>query len=255
VKYFIKKFFNSLGFEIKRLNPQPQIGSDKRPVGQMDLLLEDLKFRGLKCQLIMDVGANRTYWSRMTKRIFPTANFCLIEPQIEMQNDLEIFCKEFPDSVFFLAGAGEKEDTLTLTIWDDLAGSSLLPLPNNKLENEGKQRKINILKIDNLISSGKIKMPNLIKIDVQGFELEVLKGATKTFGDTEVFILETSLFSFDDIPGVPSIADVINFMLERNYVIYDFPGFLRRPLDGALAQCDICFVKQNGFLRRSHKWK
>ena len=43
-------------------------------------------------------------------------------------------------------------------------------------------------------------------------------------------------------------------MAERDYVIYDFPGFLRRPFDGALAQMDVCFVKRNGILRHSNEW-
>jgi hypothetical protein len=43
--------------------------------------------------------------------------------------------------------------------------------------------------------------------------------------------------------------------LEWDYVVYDFAGFARRPLDGALGQCDICFVKRNGFLRVSNEWK
>ena len=76
----------------------------------------------------------------------------------------------------------------------------------------------------------------------------------KTFGFTEVYIVEVSLFPFSGVPGVPIITDVINFMLNRDYVVYDFPGFLRRPLDGALAQCDICFVKKNGFLKESNDW-
>jgi len=53
---------------------------------------------------------------------------------------------------------------------------------------------------------------------------------------------------------MPVFSDVINFMLARDYVVYDFAGFLRRPLDGALGQCDICFVKKNGFLRKSNDW-
>ena len=74
------------------------------------------------------------------------------------------------------------------------------------------------------------------------------------FGKTEVFILECSLFSFSDVPGMPIISDVVNFMLNRDYLIYDFPGFARRPLDGALGQCDVCFVKRNSFLRSSNDW-
>jgi hypothetical protein len=153
-----------------------------------------------------------------------------------------------------LAGAGAKKGVLTLTIWDDLYGSSFLPKQDDNLKIAGRQREIEIITIDDLIESSKIKPPEIIKLDIQGFELEALKGAEKTFGYTEAYILEVSLFSFSDVPGMPVLSDVINFMLERDYVVYDFPGFLRRPLDGALGQCDICFVKRNGFLRSSNDW-
>lgn len=232
-----------------------EVGSDKRPVGRMDYLLEDLKKRGLECNSILDIGANRTSWSRMAKNVFPTANFCLIEPQVEMKSHLELFCQQFANSCYFLVGAGAKKDILTLTIWDDLYGSSFLPKKDENLILQNKQREVEIITIDSLIESKQIKLPELIKLDIQGFELEALKGATTTFGKTEIYIMEVSLFSFSDVPGMPIFSDVINFMLERGYVLYDFAGFLRRPLDGALGQCDICFVKEDGFLRKSNDWQ
>lgn len=257
MKKVIKRILNSIGYEIRKVNqnnsnPKLYSGLDKRPVGSMKFLLEDMKHRGLNCKTILDVGANRTIWSRMAKEIYPDAKFCLIEPQIEMKVELDKFCDEFDNSTYFLAGAGAKQDALTLTIWDDLQGSSFLPKPDNKLKEIGKQREIEIITIDNLINSSKFSVPELIKLDIQGFELEALKGAKQTFGITEAYILEVSLFSFGNMP---ILSDVINFMLERGYVTYDFPGFLRRPFDGALGQCDICFVKKDGFLRKSDKWE
>ena len=257
----IRRLLHLLGIDIVRFKSNPawngtlaSVGSDKRPIGRMDHLLEDLKIRGLNCKTILDVGAHSANWSRMAKKVYPYADFCLIEPQIEMKEQLENFCIEFKDSIYFLSGAGAKNDVLTLTLFDDLGSSSFLPHSDAQLKHGGKQREIKIITIDDLINSEKIKPPELIKLDVQGFELEALKGASKTFGYTEAYILEVSLFSFEDVPGMPIFSDVINFMLERGYVVYDFPGFLRRPLDGALGQCDICFVKRNGFLRNSNSW-
>ena len=209
----------------------------------------------LNCNVIVDVGANRTNWSRMAKKVFPSASFCLLEPQKEMKDSLDRFCQEYNDSFYYLAGAGAKKGRLILTIWDDLAGSSFLPKPDDTLKDTGKQRDIEIITIDDLISSSEIMPPELMKLDIQGFELEALKGAETTFGYTEVYILEVSLFSFRNVPGQPIFSEVINFMLERDYVVYDFAGFLRRPLDGALGQCDICFVKRNSFLRVSNEWE
>ena len=256
MKSLVKEILRRTGYEIRKLNTvTDEPGSDRRPVGRMDVVLEDLKYRGLQCQTILDVGANQGHWSRMAKGVFPDADFILIEPQVEMKQQLEAFVSEFPGSIFVPAGAGAKKDVLTLTIWDDLAGSSLLPKPDDRLKTEGRQREIEIVAIDELLSSRNIPPPALMKLDIQGFELEALKGAERTFGQTEAYILEVSLFSFEDVPGMPTFSDVVTFMLERGYVVYDFPGFLRRPLDGALGQCDVCFVKADSFLRKSKQWR
>lgn len=256
MKAIIKKFLASRGYQLvknRKSKAAPQPGSELRPVGNMKYLLEDLRQRGLKCSSFIDVGANNTAYSRMVKEVFPEAAACLIEPQQEMLPHLENFAATFAHTVFFLAGAGAKKGKLTLTVWDDLAGSSFLPGPDEKLREIDKQREIDIITIDDLINERKIEMPQFIKLDVQGFELEVLKGASKAFGETEVFILEVSLFASDS-PDMPVFAEVVNFMAERDYVVYDFPGFLRRPADGALAQCDLCFVKKEGMFRKSNSW-
>lgn len=221
----------------------------------MDSFLQDLRHRGFHCGAVLDIGANVAAWSWMAKRTFPAARFFLIEPQSEMTDKLEAFCRDYPGSQYVLAGAGAEKGMLTLTVWDDHSGSSFRPHERDDLQAAGKQRSVPIVTIDDLIADGTIEMPNLIKLDIQGFELEALRGAATTFGQTDVYIMEVSLFSFADVPGMPVLSDVINFMLERGYVVYDFVGFSRRPLDGALGQCDMCFVKQNGFLRSSMDWQ
>ena len=220
----------------------------------MEFLLQDLKSRGLTCNAIMDIGAHVGSWSTLTKAIFPEAKYCLIEPQLEMEEYLKSFCSSSKNSIYYLAGAGAVSGEKSLTIWDDHAGSSFLPFEDDALAQSGKQRKIKIVTVDEIIKSGEFPVPELVKLDVQGYELEALKGAESIFGKTEVFILEVSFFPFNDTPGNPLFADVVNFMVERGYLVYDFGGFSRRPLDGALAQCDICFVKKDSFLRKFNDW-
>ncbi|MDZ4712588.1 MAG: FkbM family methyltransferase [bacterium] len=224
-----------------------------RPVGDMKLLLEDIMNRGLKLVHALDVGANLSHWSRLMKSVSPDVKIYMIEPLPEMESALKNFCKDFPDSKYFLAGAGSKiENHFITTYHDDPAGATCLVGENEYLKSVNKQRSIPIITIDSLIEKGEIEIPEIVKLDIQGFELEALKGAKHLFGKTEVFILETSLFEYTK--GTPLFSEVVIFMAERDYEIYDFPGFLRRPYDGALGQLDVCFTKKFGILRDSNVW-
>ena len=109
-----------------------------------------------------------------------------------------------------------------------------------------------MLTIDTILVQHADFQPDLVKLDIQGFELEALMGASKLFGTTELFIIETSLFSF--INGSPITREVISFMADRSYEIYDITEFLRRPYDAALGSVDIAFVKGHGLLRSSNRW-
>jgi len=253
MKNIIRKLLSIFDYEIRRINPFPA-GSNNREVGDMKKLLEDLKVRGFNCKAVLDVGAHMGFWSQMAKEVYPAAKFCLIEPQFEVESLLKRFCDGWDDCTYVMAGAGAAKGRKTLTTSDDLSGASFMPKEDEVLKDAGNQRVIDIVTIDEVIKNTNFGIPDLAKLDVQGYELEALKGAESLFGKTEVFILEVSLFSFGSDLGFPVFDEVITFMLKRNYVVYDFPGFSRRPYDGALAQCDICFVKKDSFLRASNSW-
>jgi hypothetical protein len=106
--------------------------------------------------------------------------------------------------------------------------------------------------IDGVLEGDVENVPEIAKLDVQGYELEVLRGAETLFGKTELFILEVSLFKFAD--NVPPAHEVVGFMAERGYWVYDLCGFLRRPFDGALGQVDLAFARERGRLRDSNRW-
>ena len=92
----------------------------------------------------------------------------------------------------------------------------------------------------------------IVKVDVQGAELQVLDGASTTLKDAELVILEVSFFRFAD--GFPEFYDVIDYMKKRGFVAYEVFGGHNRPLDGARTQVDIAFVKEDGRFRSSHVW-
>jgi FkbM family methyltransferase len=230
----------------------PRAGGCERPIGQWVSFLEDVRERGFRPQGVLDIGANRGDWTRVTRTIWPEAEFLLVEPQPEMREPLERLCREHDGISYVLAGAGSTPGERIQTIWEDLAGSSFLPPPDPNLLASGRQRSAPIVTVDSLLRGRSGFRPDLVKLDVQGYELEVLRGAADCFGVTELFIIETSLYSF--LPGNPLTRDVIAFMADVGYELYDITEYYRRPSDGALGQIDLALARRCGRLREHNRW-
>ncbi len=235
----VKKIFNVLGLEISR--------KWNSPVGEMGIFLQDLKKRGIQFHHVLDVGAYSGKFSSVASSVFPEAVFCLLEPLKEMNPCLEGFCKKHPQSKYFNIAAGPVNGSQSLRVFNDLTWSGFMDV-NIPLKDERTPRMVEVWTIDSMIEKGQIGIPDLVKIDVQGYELEVLNGAKLLFGKTELFIIEASFHNKHK--SFPLIADIIAYMNQRNYVVYDFAGFLRQPHDGSLVECDLCFVKKESFLRK-----
>jgi FkbM family methyltransferase len=213
--------------------------------------LKSIKNRGFNPNFVLDVGAAWGGWSKHCMKIFPEAKYFLIDPLIEYEkNLLSLKKKNITKIDYLIASAGSQEEYREINVQDDLVGSSFLKDSDPRFS--GQSRFVKVVTIDNLIKNRTIDLPDLIKLDAQGFETEVLDGAKSILGLTEVIIMEISLFEF--LEGVPQFADVINYMDKRSYDLYDIAGFINRPLDGALAQIDCVFVNNKSALKKSNLW-
>lgn len=212
---------------------------------------QDLARLGFDPQVIVDVGANHGGWSREVSKVFNLARFYLIEPQEEMRPFLEDFCSQRAGSKWFLGGAGSEVGQRDLTVWEDFQGSAFLSPAVEAMVPDMQQRQVPIFTIDHLIGSAEMPTPNLIKIDVQGYEMEVLQGSMRCMGKTDMFIIETSLNH--PLGHRPSFYRVVELMEAYGYQIWDLPDLKYRG-DGTLAQIDVCFLrKQSPLAVRLHK--
>jgi FkbM family methyltransferase len=255
MKQLVQQLLGKFGYALRRTGTLRggDPGSPSRPIGACDLFLEDLRARGFLPRGIIDVGANRGDWTRMALSVFPRTPVLMIEPQDEMEIFLAELAATKPDCHFVKAGAGREPGELVQTIGENPEGSSFLPPVNDELLRAGKQRKTRMVTLDHLLAVTHPQfIPDLVKLDVQGFEFEVLAGGQSLFGRTEVFVLETSLFRF--MPDCALTREVIPFMSARGYELYDIPGFCRRSCDGALGAVDLAFVKSAGSFRRVTDW-
>lgn len=211
--------------------------------------LDQLKAQGFAPATIFDVGAAYGDFARQCHAAFPDARLVLVEPLAEYAPSLETTLKSLPRAELVTAAAAAREGELTFNVHGDLVGSSLYLEQEDSAVN-GVPRTVAAVTLDGLCARHRLEAPFLIKADVQGAELDVLAGATGTLAAAEYVVLEVSFFEF--FRGGPLFHDVVAFMRSRGFVAYDIFGFQYRPLDGALSQADVAFVREQGAFRRHH---
>jgi FkbM family methyltransferase len=240
-----KRIFNLLGLEVRR--KRPTSAEPISPRASLAGALRQLRALEFTPQTVIDVGvASET---PELYEAFPEVNFLLIETLAEFEPFLKNICRRHK-AQYVLAAAGEACGRAILNVHVNQLDCSSLLKEAEGASVDGVPREVPVVTIDQVCSEKGLKGPYLIKIDVQGAELKVLEGATRILEETEAVILEVTLFG--TMIGGPQLADVVAYMKDRRFVVYDAWGFLYRPYDGALAQLDMAFVRQDGLFRNSH---
>lgn len=214
----------------------------------LDEVLEHLKARGFQPATVIDVGV--AYGTPGLYERFPHARLLLVEPLEEYRWRLEELRAE-RGAEFVVAAAGPAPSTMTLHVHPALVCSSTSG-PRVGDDAAIQPREVPVVRLDDVCRERGLPGPHLLKVDVEGGELDVLDGARGILHDTEVVLLEVSLFSFNG--DNPQFAEVIGRMRELGFVPYDFYGGHVRPLDGALAQLDVAFVEEAGRFRQEHTY-
>jgi FkbM family methyltransferase len=210
--------------------------------------LERLARTGVKVRTVLDIGAALGDWTRSTAAVFPSAVYVLVEPLEEFSQCLESASRGVNGSVVQAAAASTSGEG-TLHVHRDLVGSSLLREREGPTV-DGEPRTVATTTIDELVADRQLGSPFLVKLDVQGAELDVLSGAKKTLGQASAVVVEVSFFSF--YFGGARFEDLISTMHDAGLVVYDVENLSRRPLDGALAQADVYFVREDSPARGDH---
>jgi len=214
----------------------------------MEDVLNHMRGQGFIPQSVIDVGvANGT---KDLYEAFPNAQFVLVEPLREFEPYMQSLQKKYKVR-YELAAAASTLGTITLNVHPDLCGSSTLKEVEDSDVN-GAERTVPCVTLDSLIEKYSLDTPLLIKIDVQGGELDVLNGAKNAMQMADAINLEVSLFGFFD--GGPQLCDIVIFMKQNGFVVYEIYDGRNRLLDGALAQVDMMFVKENGMFKKDHAY-
>jgi FkbM family methyltransferase len=192
---------------------------------------------------IIDVGANVGDWSRSASAIFPGVPIHLIEAQASLEPALRE-CG-FPYTIALLGPENRRSVPFFLSGTGSSIMEEVTSFDREKIE-------LPMTRLDDIEPAAALAGPLLLKLDVQGFELQVLGGAETTLERTEVILSEVSLLTYN--VGAPLMHEVVAWLAKRDFLPYDICGGLRRSSDMALFQTDMIFVRSDSGLRAKRKF-
>lgn len=213
---------------------------------ESDTALMRLRDAGMTPHTVFDVGAAFGDWSAACAGVFPRARYVLLEPLTEYRPILDARAAKIGNATVVNAAASNVSGTTTFNVHEDLVGSSLLKETEGG-NVDGVERTVPTSRVDDVARSHSLRGPFLLKVDVQGAELAVLEGATEVLRNTTAVVVEVSFLDF--FLGGASFADVVKHMSARGFVVHDIFGLMRRPVDHALAQADLLFIRKDAPVR------
>jgi FkbM family methyltransferase len=205
------------------------------------IVLERLDF-----DLIVDIGANRGQFALVARKCFPNASIHSFEP---LKEPAVVFRRVFASdprvTLHEIAiGPDDKDMLIHVSHADD--SSSLLPIaplqsalfPGTE---EKEERIVTVRRLDAVLRREDIEQPALLKIDVQGFEEEVLEGCKTLLPCFSHIYVECSFMEL--YAGQTPAHEVVMFLDECGFVLAGIYN-LYYSNDGLAVQGDFLFKRK-----------
>jgi len=169
----------------------------------------------------------------------------MVEPQPAAQHHLRDLAASVAGSEVLAAALSDQAGSVSFHLQESNSGIRLGPSsPEGAI-------KVPRTTLGAIVQERREFAPNLLKLDLQGHELQALLGAGDQLSCFEVIICELSLIP---IGGVPIFAEVNHFFEQHDYRLYDVLPQYNRPLDVSLWQVDAFYVRQDSALIASSSW-
>ena len=209
--------------------------------------LERMRDIGFQPQTIFDVGV-ATGTTGLYK-VFHGVAYMLVDPLEESEPFMREICERMKRGTYVVAAAAAEPGELTIAVHPGLSGSGQF------LKGDFPKRKVKAVTLDQLVDEHQLEGPFLLKIDVQGAELNVLEGLRRHVDKAEAIVVEVSLWADRKKRGTPTFAEMIAYMSGRGFVLYDITNIAYRQRDGAPAELDIIFCRHDSALREHSTYR
>ena len=177
--------------------------------------------------VIYDIGSSVLHWSNHAKRIWKHSDIYAFDAMTEMKlfydthNETKNAALTFQYNVGVLCDADYKRISFYQN--DELPGgnSYYKEIGHHNSHNIFTEKHIKYkigLKLETVINNKKFPLPDLIKIDVQGAELDILKGSMNIINSAKFLIVELQHVEYNK--GAPLCNRTRDFLIENGWEVY-----------------------------------
>jgi len=208
-----------------------------------------LKLLGSMPSLVLDIGANKGYWTKFLLANCPATVVHAFEPQPVCADEIEEQYRG-RSNVIIHRNAVSNVETMQ-PLFFDFDGSGLASLSHRKLEHLGidfsKSLNVKTIVLDDFLREQGIVQIDIIKIDVEGYELAVFEGMKNTLAGSKPPKVIQFEFGGCNIDTRTFFRDFYLLFVDRYDIYRQTPFGLTRI--NTYRETDECFRTTNFFLK------
>lgn len=204
--------------------------------------------RKLGIRTVLDVGSNDGKFAGEINKILPEAFIYSFEPLPDVFEQLKLNTSRIKNIQYNNYALGEKEEEKIIFKNDYTPSSSLLKMKTLHKKAfpftvNSREETVRVKTLDTISDNLKLDSRLLLKLDVQGYEINVLKGSLRLLEKVDVIIAETSFYELYE--NQPLFKDVFDFLRQYNFKYVGNMVQLEDSNDGKILQADSVFIKSS----------
>lgn len=197
---------------------------------------------------VIDVGANVGQFAVVSAKLFPDVRVHSFEPVPACAAELRKNVAELKNILVYSFALGEAAGEAKLHVNSYSHASSFLPATRKHREafpevRESGEVSVEVSTLDREFSGVELQGPVLLKLDVQGYEAQVIRGGTETLKRVDYVVLEASFKQMYE--GEDLFADILRLMEDHGFRFERPVGWLTAPGNGEVLQMDALFARDS----------
>jgi FkbM family methyltransferase len=197
-------------------------------------VLKNLVSHGLKINIVYDIGAHKGRWTKQHASLLPNANFYLFEANKEHAEKLK--SRGYRTFIGVLSSDGEPAK-----FYKKAGTGDSLYRENTPAYSEDSFEVVTTRTLSQVAISENLPKPDFIKLDVQGAEIDILKGAGELLDSCSLLLAECPIVPYN--LGAPELNEYLTYFKSKGFSPLRITE--QHSNKGSLLQIDILFLKNS----------